>query len=86
MPETATPPNGEPEEVSDGPEEVSDEQSASADDATPDAPVFANRAERRAKGRGRSSAQPQSPGKGGPYPGARGSVQAQRQWGNRRTG
>ncbi|GAA4671798.1 hypothetical protein [Phytohabitans rumicis] len=78
MPDTATPPNGEPDEAT-------DDQSAPADDAAPDVPVFANRAERRAKGKGKSSAQAQLPGKG-TYPGGRGSVQAQRQWGNRRTG
>ncbi len=78
MPDTATPPNGEPDEAS-------DDRSTPADEAAPDAPVFANRAERRAKGKGKSSAQPQPPGKG-QYPGGRGSVQSQRQWGNRRTG
>lgn len=78
MPDTATPSNGEPDEAADA-------QPAPADDAAPDAPVFANRAERRAKGKGKSSAQPQPPGKG-KYPGGRGSVQSPRQWGNRRTG
>jgi hypothetical protein len=79
MPDTTTPPNGEPDEAS-------DDQSAPADDAAPDVPVFANRAERRAKGKGKGkSAQSQPPGKG-QYPGGRGSVQTQRQWGNRRTG
>lgn len=78
MPDTATPPNGEPDEASDG-------QSAPADDAAPDEPVFANRAERRAKGKRKSSTQSQPPGKG-QYPGGRGSVQTPRQWGNRRTG
>jgi len=77
MPDTTPPPNGEPDEASDA-------QSTPAEDAEPDAPVFANRAERRAKGKGKS-AQPQSPGKG-QYPGSRGSVQTQRQYGNRRTG
>jgi hypothetical protein len=79
MPDTATPPNGEPDEVS-------DDQSAPADEAAPDVPVFANRAERRAKGKGKSSALPQPPGKGGQFPGGRGTVQSQRQYGNRRTG
>jgi stalled ribosome alternative rescue factor ArfA len=78
MPDTATPPTGEP----DG---ASDDQATPADDAAPDVPVFANRAERRAKGKGRSSAQSQHPGKG-QYPGGGRSVQTQRQWGNRRTG
>ncbi|MGN9911091.1 hypothetical protein ACTMTJ_26390 [Phytohabitans sp. LJ34] len=72
MPETATPPDGEPDEASGAGEE------------TPDVPVFANRAERRAKGKGKS-AQPQSQRQGG-YPGGRDSVQSQRRWGNRRTG
>lgn len=78
MPDTAKPPSGEPDETL-------DDQSTPADDAAADVPVFANRAERRAKGKGKQSAQPQSPGKGG-YPGGRGSVQGQRRWGNRRTG
>jgi hypothetical protein len=78
MPDTATPPNGEPDEASDA-------QSAPADDAAPDLPVFANRAERRAKGKGKPSAPSQPPGKG-QHPGGRGSVQTPRQWGNRRTG
>ncbi|WP_281892473.1 hypothetical protein [Phytohabitans aurantiacus] len=74
MPDTATPANGEPDEAS-------DDQSAAPEDA----PTFANRAERRAKGKGKST-QPHTHGKG-PYPGGgRGSVQAPRQYGNRRTG
>ncbi|MFC0527328.1 hypothetical protein [Phytohabitans kaempferiae] len=77
MPDNTTSPSGEPDEASDA-------QSTPADDAASDVPVFANRAERRAKGKGKSSAQP-PPGKG-QYPGGRGSFQAQRQWGNRRTG
>ena len=77
MPDTARPPNGEPDEAS-------DDQSAPTDDAALDTPVFANRAERRAKGKGKPAAQSQPEGKG-QYPG-RGSVQTQRQWGNRRTG
>ncbi|MEO3929308.1 hypothetical protein ABGB07_36470 [Micromonosporaceae bacterium B7E4] len=89
MPDTTTPPpNGEPEEASNeqpAPADAAAADDAAADDATADVPVFANRAERRAKGKGKSSAQPQSPGKG-QYPGGRGSVQSQRQWGNRRTG
>jgi hypothetical protein len=78
MPDTARPPKGESDEAS-------DDQSAPTDDAAPDVPAFANRAERRAKGKGKPSAQSQPPGKG-QYPGGRGSVQTQRQWGNRRTG
>lgn len=78
MPDNATPPNGEPDAAS-------EDQAAPVDDAAPDVPVFANRAERRAKGKGRSSTQSQPPGKG-QYPGGRPSVQTQRQWGNRRTG
>ena len=78
MPDTTTPPTGEADDAS-------DDRSAPADDAAPDIPVFANRAERRAKGKGKSSAQSQPPGKG-QYPGGRGPVLGQRQWSNRRTG
>jgi hypothetical protein len=77
MPDTAKSPNGEPEEASDA-------QSTPAEDAASDVPVFANRAERRARGKGKSS--PQPPQGKGHYAGGRGSVQAQRQWGNRRSG
>ena len=78
MPDTATPSNGEPDEASDA-------ESAHTDGATPDVPVFANRAERRAKGKGKGSARSQPSAKG-QYPGGRGSVQQPRQWGNRRSG
>lgn len=83
MPETVTPPNGEPDEASDP--QASDPRAAPADEAETDAPVFANRAERRAKGKGKSSVQAQPQGRG-QYPGGRGPVQTQRQYGNRRTG
>jgi hypothetical protein len=49
----------------------------------PEAEVFANRAERRAKGK--SSAKPQVFAKG-QAPGGRGSVQSPRQYGTRRSG
>jgi hypothetical protein len=78
MPDAATPSTGEPEEVS-------QEESTPTDDAAPDVPVFANRAERRARGRGKPAVQSERQGKG-PHPGGRGSVQTPRQWGNRRTG
>jgi hypothetical protein len=55
-------------------------------EAVPDeeaAPVFANRAERRAHGRGK--AQPPA-GRKGHVPVTRGSVPQPRQWGNRRSG
>jgi hypothetical protein len=78
MPDTATPPSGEPAEAS-------DDRSAPAEDAAPDDAVFANRAERRAKGKGKSSGQSQPPGKG-QFSGGRGPVQGQRQWSNRRSG
>lgn len=78
MPDAATPPTGEPEEVA--------QESASTDDAAPDAPVFANRAERRARGKGKSSVRSEPQGRGPYYQGGRGSVQTPRQWGNRRSG
>ncbi|GAA4461682.1 hypothetical protein [Phytohabitans houttuyneae] len=78
MPDTPTPPSGEPDEAS-------DERSAQAEDGAPDVPVFANRAERRAKGKGKQSAQSQPHGKG-QSSGGRGPVQGQRQWSNRRSG
>lgn len=78
MPDTEMPSNGDPQEAS-------EDQSAPNDDAAADVPVFANRAERRAKGKSKPSAQSQLPGKG-QYPGSRGPVQTQRQWSNRRSG
>ena len=59
-------------------------ESAEADSAEPDeAPAFANRAARRAKGKG--STPPPASGKGQQL-GGRGSVQGPRQGGNRRSG
>jgi hypothetical protein len=59
-------------------------ESAEVDSAEPDeAPAFANRAARRAKGKG--STPPPASGKG-QHLGGRGSVQGPRQWGNRRSG
>jgi hypothetical protein len=79
MPDPTTLPTGEPDEIS-------GEQPASAEPSEEEeAPGFANRAERRARGKGKSSVQAQPQGKGH-LPGGRGSVQSPRQWGNRRTG
>lgn len=68
------------------PEPVRDDHAADADTpATAEAEqpaVHANRAARRAKGKGTS---PQPHGKGQHF-GGRGSVQSPRQWGNRRSG
>lgn len=83
MPEAEMLPRGEPDESASA--QSPSAQSASAEEVTPDVPVIANRAERRAKGKGKPAAQPQSRGKGG-YPGGRGSVQSPRQYGNRRSG
>jgi hypothetical protein len=78
MPDTSKPPTGEPDEAP-------QDEPASADSAEPDAPAFANRAERRARGKGKPAAQAQSSEKGR-TPGGRGTVQTPRLWGNRRTG
>jgi hypothetical protein len=79
MPEAAKPPTDEPDE----PDES---ENAKTEEGEAEQPVFANRAERRAKGKGKASPHAQSQGKGGHYPGGRGSVQSPRQYGNRRTG
>jgi hypothetical protein len=57
--------------------------SATAESETDEPVVYANRAARRAKGKGASQSQP--PGKGQRLDG-RGAVQGPRQWGNRRSG
>jgi hypothetical protein len=59
--------------------EVAEPESTEADEA----PVFTNRAARRAKGKGATP--PPSSAKGA-HLGGRGSVQGPRQWGNRRSG
>ncbi len=56
---------------------------AEAEEPAADEPVFANRAERRAHGKGKS-AQPTS--QKGHFPHGKGSVQGPRMWGNRRSG
>lgn len=56
-----------------------------AEDADPEEPVFANRAERRAHARGKGSRQQQTSGKIQAH-GQRGPVQTPRSWANRRSG
>jgi hypothetical protein len=74
MPKRSVP---EPEEPT--PEAAVEEPAPEGDEA----PAFANRAERRAHGRGKT---PPPDARKGHFPSNRGSVQQPRQWGNRRSG
>jgi hypothetical protein len=56
-----------------------------AEEPEAEEPVFANRAERRAKGKGKSTPHQHTEGKG-PVGGSHGPVQARRNYGSRRTG
>jgi hypothetical protein len=75
MPDQETPASAEPDQSANGETETSDEAP----------PEFANRAERRAKGKGRS-AQSQHAHGTGPVAGSHGPAQARRNYGTRRTG
>ncbi|HEY6593844.1 MAG TPA: hypothetical protein VI011_07010 [Asanoa sp.] len=66
---------------------AADETSEAAEQQEEEAPVFLNRAERRAKAHGKGKAGGKMQGQAtGPLPGGRGSVQSPRQYGNRRSG
>ena len=77
-------PMPEPEAAQDADAEDADAPATTETETeTDESAVYANRAARRARGKG--AAQPQPYGKS-QHPGARGSVQGPRQWGNRRSG
>jgi hypothetical protein len=65
------------------PDGTTPEDAAEVGEAGAEEPGYANRAERRARGKGKG--QP-PPAQKGHYPGRGGSVQGPRQWGNRRSG
>jgi hypothetical protein len=73
MPDKETPASAEPD------------QSASGETENEAPPEFANRAERRAKGKGKSAQSQHAHGKG-PVAGSHGPIQARRNYGTRRTG
>jgi hypothetical protein len=81
MPDASTPENDQPQAE---PEQAAAEDAEPAAEGEPEEqPAFANRAERRAHGKG--TTQSQLPGKDVHF-GRRGTVQGPRQWGNRRSG
>jgi hypothetical protein len=74
----------EPEEPTPGAaDEAAEEGTAAAVPEGEETPVFTNRAERRAHGRGKT---PPPDARKGHFPSNRGAVQQPRQWGNRRSG
>jgi hypothetical protein len=74
----------EPAAGTDGTQSPATAEATADDAAAEDAPAeYANRAARRARGKGAS---PPPPAGKGPHLGGRGSVQGPRQWGNRRSG
>jgi hypothetical protein len=64
---------------------VAEEETPSTPEPDEQQPEFANRAERRAKGKGKSAQSQHAHGKG-PVAGSHGPVQARRNYGTRRTG
>jgi hypothetical protein len=79
-PEDTTPEDPMPEPAEAAAAEAA--EPATEEPAT-DEPVFANRAERRAHGKGKPA---QPPAQKGHYPHGQGSRQGPRMWGNRRSG